>query len=589
MAATGYTPIYLYYSSTATNQPSAGNLGYGELAINITDKNLFFKDNANTVNTVPLRQASGSSNGWLSSTDWTTFNSKQPAGTYVTSVTGTAPVVSSGGTTPAISMAAATGSVNGYLTSTDWTTFNGKQAALVSGTNIKTVSGTSLLGSGDVGTIGTGYGGTGLTTFTANRIFYASSSSAIGQSANLTFDGTTFTTGADAVINTVNVGQGNSAVAGNTVLGYHAGTAITSGQVTAIGYEALKSNTTGSGNLAVGMRALQANVGGTGNTALGNYYPGNYQPPLYSNTSGSANTGISPGTLTSNTTGANNTAIGYACLFTNVSGSNNTCIGYNALYLNTASFNTAIGMAAGYTNSSGQITAVGYQALYNNTTGLGNVAVGGYEGVATGTSPALFSNTTGTFNVGIGYGAGKSNQTNNNITAVGTFALQSSVADNNTGLGVSAGQNITSGANNLCLGVSSGADAVQNITTGSNIIVAGNNSHTNAYIKISWTVTSDARDKTEFDKVPHGLNFVTSLTPCSYRYKENRETDVGVGPVRYGFKAQDILALEGKNPVIIDSSDEENLKYNEQSMIAVLVNAIKELKTELDELKAKVN
>ena len=44
----------------------------------------------------------------------------------VTSVTGTAPVVSSGGATPAISMAAATTSVNGYLTSTDWNTFNNK-------------------------------------------------------------------------------------------------------------------------------------------------------------------------------------------------------------------------------------------------------------------------------------------------------------------------------------------------------------------------------------------------------------------------------------------------------------------------------
>ena len=44
----------------------------------------------------------------------------------VSSVTGTAPVVSSGGTTPAISMAAATTSVNGYLTSTDWNTFNNK-------------------------------------------------------------------------------------------------------------------------------------------------------------------------------------------------------------------------------------------------------------------------------------------------------------------------------------------------------------------------------------------------------------------------------------------------------------------------------
>lgn len=80
----------------------------------------------------------------------------------VTSVTGTAPVVSSGGNTPAISMAAATTSVNGYLTSTDWNTFNGKQAALVSGTNIKTVNSNSLLGSGNVavGTV-TSVGGTG--------------------------------------------------------------------------------------------------------------------------------------------------------------------------------------------------------------------------------------------------------------------------------------------------------------------------------------------------------------------------------------------------------------------------------------------
>ena len=48
----------------------------------------------------------------------------------VTGVTGTAPVVSSGGTAPAISMAAATTSVNGYLTSTDWNTFNGKQGSI---------------------------------------------------------------------------------------------------------------------------------------------------------------------------------------------------------------------------------------------------------------------------------------------------------------------------------------------------------------------------------------------------------------------------------------------------------------------------
>ena len=52
----------------------------------------------------------------------------------VTAVTGTAPVISSGGTTPVISMAAATASVNGYLTSTDYTTFNSKEAAVTAGT-----------------------------------------------------------------------------------------------------------------------------------------------------------------------------------------------------------------------------------------------------------------------------------------------------------------------------------------------------------------------------------------------------------------------------------------------------------------------
>lgn len=105
----------------------------------------------------------------------------QPAGTYVTAVTGTAPVVSSGGTTPAISMAAATGSVNGYLTSTDWTTFNNKQAALVSGTNIKTVGGNSLLGSGDVGTIGAIYGGTGQTTYTLGDTLYSSAANTLAK------------------------------------------------------------------------------------------------------------------------------------------------------------------------------------------------------------------------------------------------------------------------------------------------------------------------------------------------------------------------------------------------------------------------
>jgi hypothetical protein len=48
----------------------------------------------------------------------------------VTSVTGTSPIASTGGTTPVISIPQATGSVNGYLSSADFTTFSNKQNAL---------------------------------------------------------------------------------------------------------------------------------------------------------------------------------------------------------------------------------------------------------------------------------------------------------------------------------------------------------------------------------------------------------------------------------------------------------------------------
>jgi hypothetical protein len=100
----------------------------------------------------------------------------------VTAVTGTAPVVSSGGTTPAISMAAATTSVSGYLTSTDWNTFNGKQAA---GSYV-TVGG--ALGTPSSGTL------TNCTFPTLNQNTTGSSGSCTGNAATATSAGNADTT-----------------------------------------------------------------------------------------------------------------------------------------------------------------------------------------------------------------------------------------------------------------------------------------------------------------------------------------------------------------------------------------------------------
>jgi hypothetical protein len=115
----------------------------------------------------------------------------------------------------------------------------------------------------------------------------------------------------------------------------------------------------------------------------------------------------------------------------------------------------------------------------------------------------------------------------------------------------------------------------------------GTTSVTNADIQVAWTVVSDARDKTNFGEVPYGLDFVSQLKPISFQFKESRESEVAVGNVRYGFKAQDILELEGDNSVIINSEDEDKLRYNETNLIPVLVNAIKELKAEIELLKSK--
>jgi hypothetical protein len=60
-------------------------------------------------------------------------------------------------TTPVITLNVPTASAanRGALSAADWSTFNSKQAALVSATNIKTINGSSILGSGDLVVSGT--------------------------------------------------------------------------------------------------------------------------------------------------------------------------------------------------------------------------------------------------------------------------------------------------------------------------------------------------------------------------------------------------------------------------------------------------
>jgi hypothetical protein len=68
MAQSGYTPIILYKSGTASAVPTTGNLALGELAINYTDGKLYY----NTGSTVAVLASATSSGITLSSANtWT--------------------------------------------------------------------------------------------------------------------------------------------------------------------------------------------------------------------------------------------------------------------------------------------------------------------------------------------------------------------------------------------------------------------------------------------------------------------------------------------------------------------------------------
>jgi hypothetical protein len=177
-AGTGISVTGTYPNFSVTNtSPSSGGT-----VTSVTGTAPVVSSGGNTP-AISMPAATTSVDGYLTSTDWNTFNNKG-TGT-VTSVSATAPLISSGGATPNLDMPAATTAVSGYLTSTDWTTFNGKQATLVSGTNIKTINGSSVLGSGDLTVTGTPAGST-------TQVQY-NNAGAFGASSSFTFASSTLT------------------------------------------------------------------------------------------------------------------------------------------------------------------------------------------------------------------------------------------------------------------------------------------------------------------------------------------------------------------------------------------------------------
>jgi hypothetical protein len=240
-----------------------------------------------------------------------------------------------------------------------------KQDTLVSGTNIKTINGASVLGSGNIVTPSTPPSGV------SGAIQFSNGSAFASDATNFFWDNTNkrLGVGTNAPSATGHFrGSGSTSATTSLLVQNSAGTqslkVTDDGSVFNYGKGAISSNT------AFGEGAIANNTSGTQITAFGTGAAG-------SNTTGARNTAFGNAALTLTTTGSSNNAFGYRALVLNTSGSSNTAMGDLALERTTVSNNTAFGAASLQNTSSGSgNVGIGANALNAHTTGSNNSALG---------------------------------------------------------------------------------------------------------------------------------------------------------------------------------------------------------------------
>ncbi len=205
-------------------------------------------------------------------------------------------------------------------------------------------------------------------------------------------------------------------------------------------------------------------------------------------------------------------------------------------------------------------TVIGYQALYTEqSTGNSNTAVG---------RKTLYTNNGGSFSA-----------------AFGSQALENSTGNKNSALGYLAGNNITSGTNNTCIGGSAYASSA----TVDNEITLGDSSVTSLRCAdTSISSLSDRRDKTDIVDLPVGLNFINSLMPRQFKWQTREGVSTKDGTVRAGFIAQELQeAQTGAEYLdLVYDSNPDQLEVKQGKLIPVLVKAIQELSAKVTALEA---
>ena len=204
MSATGYTPISLYYSTTASAAPTAGNLTNGELAINITDGKLYYKDNGGVVQ---LLASKASSTATVSSV-------AQSFTGGLISVSGS-PITTSG--TLALTVAGTSGGVPYFSSASTWASSAALAAnAIVLGGGAGVAPATTTTGTGVVTAVGNAVNTTG--GFVTQSGTLAASALLLGGGASTAISSTTTGTGVVTALG-VNTGTAGAFVVNGGALG----------------------------------------------------------------------------------------------------------------------------------------------------------------------------------------------------------------------------------------------------------------------------------------------------------------------------------------------------------------------------------
>jgi hypothetical protein len=413
----------------------------------------------------------------------------------------------------------------------------------------------------------------------------------------------------DLTVNGVNIGLGGGSIDTNTRVGSSAlGVNTTGFYNSAFGYYALSSNIIGKSNSAFGLSSLRNNLADN-NTAIG-AYSGNQIISGDNNTLSSNSVYLGYDTRPSANGNTNEIVIGYAA---SGGGSNSATLGNTSIATTILHGNTSIG----YTTN---------PSLYKldvNGTGRFAASAGTYAGgsliltSSAGTNPIYLTSNGGYFALSNGGGGDHLL-----IASTGAATFSSSVSATSFNLGNGQFLRLTRASGALqydALGIVAGTDNTRLISTGDFDIVNGSltsqfkvaasgnvglGTTSPAYqLQVStdsaakptsalWTIASDERIKENITPYTKGLTDLLKINPVNYDYNGLGGFKKGKGGV--GIIAQEIINILPDSVSSIkaklneDDKDEiDILNFNGHELTYVLINAIKELKAEIELLKNK--